>query len=59
MKRSYSGMNGRTVAIDLSKIEAVLDEGDGEVHLFSSSDWYKIRAPIADVLRDWGATDGS
>ncbi|MEG3151782.1 hypothetical protein U1769_17965 [Sphingomonas sp. ZT3P38] len=56
MKRRYTGLNGRIVALDLSKVEAVLDEGDGEVHLFTSGDWYKIREPIDDVLRDWEAS---
>lgn len=55
MKRRYTGLNGRLVAIDLTKIDAVFDESDGEVHLFSSSDWYKVRAPIDDVLADWEA----
>lgn len=58
-KRRYTGMNGRVVAIDLSKIEAILDEGDGEVHLFSSSDWYKIREPIDTVLQDWDTVGAS
>ena len=53
MKRTYIGVNGRPVAIDLSRVGALLDEGDGEIHLFTASDWYRIRAQFAEVERDW------
>jgi len=53
MKRTYTGVNGRNVSIDLSKVKALLDEGDGEVHLFTASDWYRIRAKFSDIERDW------
>jgi hypothetical protein len=53
MKRTYTGVNGRSVAIDLSKVEALLEEDEGEIHLFTASDWYRIRAQFADVERDW------
>lgn len=53
MKRVYPGFNGRPVAINLCAVEAVLDEGDGETHLFTSSDWYKVKVPFAEIERDW------
>lgn len=49
----YTGMAGRPVALDVSKVEAVLDEGSGETHIFTSSDWYKVRASFESVLADW------
>lgn len=52
MKMVYPGVNGRPVALDLAKVEAILDE-DGETHLFTSSDWYRVRAPFDEVLSDW------
>ncbi|WP_267395533.1 MULTISPECIES: hypothetical protein [unclassified Sphingomonas] len=54
-KRTYPGVNGRPLAIDLDKVEAILDEGDGETHLFTSADWYKVRYPFADIVTDWMA----
>lgn len=53
MKKTYPGVNGRSVAIDLAKVEAVLEEPDGETHLFTSSDWYRVSAPFAEVCSDW------
>lgn len=53
MKRTYPGVNGRVVAIDLSRVEAILDEGDDETHISTSSDWYKVRVPAADIIPDW------
>jgi hypothetical protein len=50
--RIYPGVNGRRVAIDLAKVEAVLEEDD-ETHIFTSSDWYRVRAPFDQVLADW------
>lgn len=55
MKVVYAGVNGRKVAIDLDKVEAVLEE-DGETHLLTSSDHYKVRHPYADVVDDWLGT---
>lgn len=54
MKKTYEGLNGRPLAIDLTKVEAILDEGD-ETHLFTSSDWYKVRVPFAVIEQDWFA----
>jgi hypothetical protein len=53
MKKLYTGVNGRKVALDLSKVEAILDEDDGRVDLFSSADWYKILADFDEVYKDW------
>ena len=52
MKKVYPGVNGRPVAIDLDKVEALLDEG-AETHLFTSSDWYKVATPFDAVAADW------
>lgn len=56
MKRTYTGVNGRPVAIDLTKVEAILDEGE-ETHIFTSSDWYKVREPFGEVEAAWRAAE--
>lgn len=49
----YPGLSGRRVAIDLSRVEAILEEEDGRIDLFTSSDWYRIRAPFEEVAEAW------
>lgn len=54
----YTGRNGRRVGVDLEKVEAILDEGDGQVDLLTSSQHYRIVANFDDVVAEWKGDGG-
>jgi hypothetical protein len=56
MKREFTGINGRRMTIDMSKAEMVEDMGDGETHVHTSSDWYRLREEYDHVISGWRDT---
>lgn len=57
-RRVFMGVCGRRIGIDLRSVESIEDAGDGEVHMHTSSDWYKIRDDFGVISVMWEQCGG-
>lgn len=51
----YPGVNGKQVAVDLDAVQ-VVEEHDGETHLWMHSEFVRVAERFDVVVADWKAS---